>query len=168
MSNINILQFQEDRQPREWRKLYHFARKRSVTIISLKWALTELANNLKIVFEQKFLWSFVDFFCFYIRNSLEKQDENSGVLLNCLWDLWFYLRDLLFCPARSFLILSWRSLILSDRKSLILSRGNLWLLRKSLILFRQSLDFFPRLLAPLHPHNWVFWTYLYYFRMSAN
>ena len=42
----------------------------------------KLANTFKNVFEHKFLWSFIDFFCFYIRNSLEKQTENSGVLLN--------------------------------------------------------------------------------------
>ena len=35
--------------------------------------------------EQKFLWSFIDFFVFYLRNSLEKRTENSGVLLNWQW-----------------------------------------------------------------------------------
>ena len=41
---------------------------------------TKLANTLKNAFEQKFLRPFIDFF--YIHNSLEKQTENSGVLLN--------------------------------------------------------------------------------------
>ena len=33
------------------------------------------------MFEQKFLWSFVDFFCFLLCDSLEKSAENSRVLL---------------------------------------------------------------------------------------
>ena len=41
-----------------------------------------MASTFKIVFQQKFLWSFIDFFFFYIPNSLEEWTENSGVLLN--------------------------------------------------------------------------------------
>ena len=37
MSNINILQFHEDHQPGEWRKLYHSARKRSANEHSQSW-----------------------------------------------------------------------------------------------------------------------------------
>ena len=40
------------------------------------------------MFEQKFFWSFIDLFYFYI-HILEKQDENSGVLLNWLARLWY-------------------------------------------------------------------------------
>ena len=49
----------------------------------LKMSTHRVSEQLKNMFEQKFLWTFIDFFCFYIPNSLEKQDENSGVLLNC-------------------------------------------------------------------------------------
>ena len=64
------------RSPTEWRKSF-------ILLIreELEWTLP---NTLKIVFEQKFLWSFIHFFVFYTHNSLEKRGENNGVLLNCL------------------------------------------------------------------------------------
>ena len=81
---INVLQFQKDCQPGKWRNLYHFVRKKKREHHILGWALIKLANTSKNVFQEKFLDILLISFCFlYICNSLEKQIENSGVLLDC-------------------------------------------------------------------------------------
>ena len=83
MSNINILQFQEDRQPKEWRKLYHSARKRNPNILFKNEHSQSWRTLLKMCLNKNSFDLSLISLVFYIRNSLEKQTENSEVLLNC-------------------------------------------------------------------------------------
>ena len=82
LSNINILQFQEDCQLGEWKNLYHSVHKRSANIISWNDYSQGWRTLLKMCFNKNSFGLLLIYFVFYIRNSLEKRIENSGVLLN--------------------------------------------------------------------------------------
>ena len=91
---------------------------------NLEWALTELANTLKNVFEQKFLWSFIDFFRFLYTQFSRKAN----------WKQWSFtkLADLFY---QTLLILVLKNSHLSP--GLLVSIGETWKLidRQSLLEF---------------------------------
>ena len=93
MSNINILQFQEDPQLGKWRNLYHSVPKRSANIVSkyLRMSTHKIGEHIK-----KYVWTKIPlilylFVLFLYTQFSRKATENSGVLLNCFYYVFIYI-----------------------------------------------------------------------------